>query len=210
MNGIRRLAAGTLIVAIGIASVGCAKAKSKDDIAHAYTDIGAQWVGNTMDPYEDGRNFRAEDGIFTVADDEKAQDIYDELAKGYNGLRDCEVEEASYYVETSTYDDLQLNTYVITVTFKNKEDAALMFEENCDEFEQFNNKKSNLFGKYMLVYQEDFNVISGYDLTRESGIYQFGNQVVYIYSLHPTDRDDKAVGEICEVLNLADPIKAKD
>ncbi|MCR5804691.1 MAG: hypothetical protein K6G47_10550 [Clostridia bacterium] len=210
MNGVKRIAAGVLVVAIGIAAVGCAKAKTRDDLIDAYTDLGAQRWGNTTDPYENGRNFLAEKGEFTAADDEKAQGIYDDLLKGYNGLRDCKVEEASYYVKTSTYDDLKLNTYVITVTFENKEDAELMFEDNCREFEQFNSKESKLLGKYMLVYQDGFNVISGYDLTRESAVYQFGNQVVYIYSLHPSDREDKAVGKICKALDLADPAKAKD
>lgn len=206
MNGIKRSMAGVLVVVIALAAAGCAKAKSRDEIIHAYTKLGAQCVGNTTDVKLEGENRRADKGIFTAADDEKAQGIYDDLMKGYNGLRDSKVEEASYYVKTSTYDDLQLNTYVITVTFADKEDADLMFKDNCNEFENFNNKKGS---NYMLVYQDGFNVIAGYDLTRESAVYQFKNQVVYIYSLHPSDREDKAVGKICEALGLNDPVKAK-
>lgn len=200
-----------LILLFAFVLTGCGT--SKKSIANSLTDMGAIPCDSIEMIRNQSANYEAYSGIYIQPGASlSAQELYDGLLKNYNDMKDCEVSDGLLFVKSSAIEDNHLNTYFVSVTFKNQKDANAMYDSWLETFASIGEgyEKAGVNGyKYTVYWHGNIKSVTGLELERGLGVYQSGRQVMVITGIHPADKEDAVMRELCDKLKLVFPYEAK-
>ncbi|MBO4450441.1 MAG: hypothetical protein J5777_07625 [Clostridiales bacterium] len=199
-----------LILVFAFLLTGCGT--SKKSIPNSLIDMGAVSCDSMEIIKKEAKNYEAYSGTFIQPGHSlSAQELYDGILKNYNDSKDCEVSDGLFFVKSSSFEENNLNTYFVSITFKNMKDANAMYDSWLETFEGIGDghKKYGVSGyKYTVYWHGNIKSVTGLALERGLGVYQSGKQVMVVTGIHPEDREDAVMKELCDRLKLVFPFEA--